>query len=155
MTKPFHTLLAGAVFAVLGQMAPAQETALGDIVDSVTPADRPASVFTQPFEIAAQSGPAWMYHRGVPFDSSDPVVMERSIDIAIGLGVLGLDVRPYRIAFAGPGYVGVLPAPVPEGWVVIRRCMERDTPDARDPLGHCLVLEMRQLLGNPNAIAWD
>lgn len=153
MTKTFSAL--AVVLAGLGAAASAQPVPI--FADAqVTPSDdRPVSVFTQSADSTAVPSPIWRYERGQPAPLVAPEVMERSINIAIREGVLGFEIRRYRVAFPRPGYVGVIPAPVPAGWIVIRRCMERDVPTDAYPDGECLVFEMRELLGDPHSVAWD
>lgn len=139
MTKPLSALFAALLFACFGPLAAAQTVSGSDSPEAQT----------------ERQMPGWAYDFDVPTSDLPPVVMERSIDIALGLGVLGQQALPYRVGLAGPGNVGLVPAPVPEGWVVIRRCMERGAPTAAQPDGPCLVYEMRELTGNPYAIAWD
>lgn len=132
MTKPFSALLVAVLCASFGPMAAAQTTS-----------------------DAARPMPGWVYEIGAPASDIDPVVIERSLSMALWLGVLGQEVRPYRVALAGAGYAALLLEPVPEGWVIIRRCMEWDVPTRERPEDRCLVYEMRELTGDPYTIGWD
>ncbi len=66
----------------------------------------------------------------------------------------GLETAPYQLAHPGPGYVGLIPMPVPDGWVVTNRCLAWDDYYANDerPLGDCYIFEMRPMVLGPIAI---
>ena len=66
----------------------------------------------------------------------------------------GSEAAPYQVAHPGPGYVGVIPAPIPDGWVVTNRCLAWDEAyaDAERPLGDCYIFEMRPMVLGPIVI---
>ncbi|MBF9044574.1 hypothetical protein HKCCE4037_14615 [Rhodobacterales bacterium HKCCE4037] len=148
MTKPFSALAAGEI---AGLAMPAQ----ADTFDSYLthsfpreligrsadlPADRP--LLTAPL-------PDWILDR-VDADADYIALLHWA---STRPETWGSESRPYRIAVPGPSYVGVIPAPIPEGWVVTNRCLAWDDyyANAERPHGDCYIFEMRPLAIGPFA----
>ncbi len=163
MTKFFSVLMAGLVALGLGAMANAQVTLPLDLIESRAGMPTPHLFGQAPLQGTGRLGPeavqpGWEYRFGQPQSTSHPDVIDRMIDIAVREGVLGVTSAPYRVQFSGPGYVALIsPAPVPDGWIVTHRCLERDeirTSEAH-PYGQCFVYEMRPRLSDVISVAWD
>ncbi|MEX3017111.1 hypothetical protein [Gymnodinialimonas hymeniacidonis] len=63
----------------------------------------------------------------------------------------GDETASYQVSIPGPGYVGLIPQIIPDGWVVTNRCLGWDDTYADDanPFGDCYVFELRPTLIGP------
>ncbi len=174
MTKSFSALLVALVGAGLGHATAAQTLPSGDTTqwwfDDVTtaPVFVPYERRTTPegLRLLAIIGvplghtappPAWVYEVGHPDGTVDPEFIETMLDLATRPEAWGSGAEPYRVSLPGPSYVGLIPQPVPEGWVVTNRCLEWDDgpANAESPQGECHLFEMRPLRIDVESTARD
>ncbi|GAB5447005.1 hypothetical protein [Gymnodinialimonas sp.] len=147
MTKTFSALV--VVLAGLGSAAPAQVfPSLSQSLTDFLPLELPAfqsSDLPEPLEIATP--PTWMYD----LHGADPETIDLLVWAATRPETWGAASAPYQVAHPGPSYVGLIPAPVPDGWVVTHRCLAWDDTyvGAETPNGDCYIFEMRPFVAGP------
>lgn len=151
MTKTFSALavvLAGLAPAATAQAFPTFGHAFSDFAPLGGPV---LSVQDQATGVAEPLGTAqpstWFYE----FHGVDPETIDLLVWASTRPETWGPDAAPYQVAIPGPSYVGLIPAPVPEGWVVTHRCLAWDNTytSAEAPRGDCYMFEMRSLAVGP------
>ncbi len=158
MTRPLSALLA-AVFSVgLGLTAQAQSDhdAFGwssstNSTPDYLPLVRPASptmmnpfVMAPPTYLETAPVPAWLFGSEYAHPAYRDIMQWSSTRPE----TWGVEAAPYQVRHSGATQMGLIPQPIPEGWVVTNRCLEWDDSytSPERPLGNCYVFEMRPML---------